>query len=224
MTLFGIAGAVVLLVLFGVGGYFLLDSKKNGTGPKPASTSAAGPKARDISNRDVDPAPLTEQEVFPTPQITAGTSAYAMLKSQAGDCPTSATDDLAALLGQVGCTQVVRATLKSPDGQFLVTAGIFNLKDKVGAEQAFNGIKPIIDAQKGRFTGLAAGDGTDAIVRAPTTLGWQPEGHFLVYCIVARLDSKPIPTEDPTSKQVITDLVETHLRDRVIGARAVAPR
>jgi hypothetical protein len=223
ITILSVVGAVVVLALCGVGGYYMFNNEQRGDRPRPTGTNAAAPKARDISSRDVDPAPLTEQEVFPAAQIAVGASAYQMLKSQAGDCPTSATDDLAALLGRAGCTQVVRATLKSPDGQYLITAGIFNLKDRAGADQAFNGIKPIIDAQKGRFTGLAAGDGTDAIVRAPTTLGWQPEGHFLVYCIVARADSKPIPADDAASKQLITDLVETHLRDKVIGARAVAP-
>jgi hypothetical protein len=112
--------------------------------------------------------------------------------------------------------------LKSPDGQFLMTAGIFNLKDEASTNQAYDQIKPTLDAQKGRFTGLPAGDGTEAIVRAPTTLGWHPRGHFLAYCIVARADSKPIATDDAASKQVISDLVEAHLRDRVIGARAVA--
>jgi hypothetical protein len=216
------AVVAVVLVAGAVGGYLLLgsDSPKNNA---PASKKADTPAPKDISTRDVDQAPLTQQELFPTPQITVGTNNYQVLKGEDGGCDTAATDDLAALLGQAGCSQVVRATLKSPDGQFLVTAGIFNLKDKASADQAFNGIKPIVDAQKGRFSGLAAGDGTDAIVRAPTTLGWQPEGHFLAYCIVARTDSKPIPADDGPSKQLITDIVESHLRDKVIEARTVSP-
>jgi hypothetical protein len=107
------------------------------------------------------------------------------------------------------------------DGQFLITAGIFNLRDETSANQAYESIKPAIDAQKGRFTGFAAGDGTEAIVRAPTTLGWYPRGHFLAYCVVARADSKLIAADDAPSKQIISNLVEIHLRDGIIGARAV---
>jgi hypothetical protein len=220
LTILSAVGVVVVLAVCGLGGYFMI----NGDRGRPTTTSGAttnAVKARDISTRDVDPAPLTEQEVFPAAQITAGAATYQVLKTQAGDCPSAATDDLAKLLGQLGCSQVVRGTLKSQDGQFLITAGIFNLKDEASANQAYEQIKPTLDAQKGRFTGLPAGDGTEAIVRAPTTLGWHPRGHFLAYCIVARADSKPIDANDAASKQVISDLVEAHLRDTVIGARAV---
>jgi hypothetical protein len=223
LTILTAVGVVVVLVVCGLGAYFMINNDKSRSAP-PSGTSGvktSGVKARDISTRDVDPATLTEQEVFPAQQITAGTATYRVLKTQATDCPSAATEDLAKLLGQLGCSQVVRGTLKSPDGQFLITAGIFNLKDEASANQAYDSIKPALEAQKGRFTGLPAGDGTEAIVRAPTTLGWHPRGHFLVYCIVARVDGKPIAADDPASKQVISDLVETHLRDRVIGARAV---
>lgn len=220
LTILSIVGVIVVLAACGLGGYFMISGDKaRPATPSSAKTSAV--KARDISTRDVDPAPLTEQEVFPAAQITAGTATYQVLKTQSGDCPSAATDDIAKLLGQLGCSQVVRGTLKSQDGQFLITAGIFNLKDEASANQAYEQIKPALDAQKGRFTGLPAGDGTEAIVRAPTTLGWHPRGHFLAYCIVARADGKPIDANDAGSKQVISDLVEAHLRDTVIGARAV---
>jgi hypothetical protein len=216
------AVVAVVLVAGGIGGYLLLRSAP-AQDKQAASKKADAPPPKDISTRDLDQAPLTQQELFPTPQIAVGPNNYQVLKAEDGGCDTAATDDLAALLSQAGCSQVVRATLKSQDGQFVVTAGIFNLKDKPAADQAFNGIKPVVDAQKGRFSGLAAGEGTDVIVRAPTTLGWQPEGHFLAYCIVARADGKPIPADDGPSKQLITDVVESHLRDKVIGARTVNP-
>ncbi len=220
LTILSAVGVVVVLAVCGLGGYFMINSDR-GRPTTPSGAKINAVKARDISTRDVDPAPLTEQEVFPAAQITAGAATYQVLKTQAGDCPSAATDDLAKLLTQLGCSQVVRGTLKSQDGQFLITAGIFNLKDEASANQAYEQIKPTLDAQKGRFTGLPAGDGTEAIVRAPTTLGWHPRGHFLAYCIVARADSKPIDANDAASKQVISDLVEAHLRDTVIGARAV---
>jgi hypothetical protein len=222
LTILTAVGVVVILTVCGLGAYFMVNGDQ-GRHPTSAGTKISGVKTLDITTRDVDPAPLTEREVFPAAQITAGSATYQVLKTQATDCQTAATDDLAKLLSQLGCTQVVRGTLKSADGQFLITAGIFNLKDEASANQAYESIKPALDAQKGRFTGLPAGDGTEAIVRAPTTLGWHPRGHFLAYCIVARADNKPIAADDAASKQVISDLVEAHLRDSVIGARAAVP-
>ncbi|GAA1815728.1 hypothetical protein HC028_09795 [Planosporangium flavigriseum] len=211
--------AVLVLAAVGLGGYILINSQSQPAPTKPAA-SGAGAKARDISSRSVDPAPLTEQEVFSGKQVTAGSAKYQVLKTQATDCRTAATDDVATLLGDLGCSQVVRGTLKSGDSQFLITAGIFNLNDETGANKAYETIKPMLDAQKGRFTGLAAGDGTEAMVRAPTTLGWHPLGHFLAYSIVARADGKPIAADDPASKQAISDVVEGYLRDTVLAARA----
>jgi hypothetical protein len=221
LTVLIAVAVVAVLGVCGIGGYFVV----NGDRAKPTgktTTKAVPAKPRDISTRDVDPAPLTEQEVFPSQQIAVGTNTYQLLKTAAGNCGDAATDDLANMLNQVGCSQVVRGTLKSQDGQYLITAGIFNLKDEAGANHAYESIKPTLDAQKGRFTGLPAGDGTEAIVRAPTTLGWHPRGHFLAYCIVARTDGKPISADDSISKQIISDMVEGQLRDKVIGARAVA--
>jgi hypothetical protein len=214
-------GVVVVLTVCGVGAYyFLINNERGKPAPRKQGAKPVSVQPRDISSRDVDPAPLTEPELFPAPQVTVATTNYQVLKTQATDCPVAAADDLGKLLVQLGCSQVVRGTLKSPDGQYLVTAGIFNLKDETSANQAYEQIKPTIDAQKGRLTGLPAGDGTEAIIRAPTTLGWHPRGHFLAYCIVAHADSKPIAADDPGSKQIISDLVEGHLRDRVIGARS----
>jgi hypothetical protein len=211
---------VIVLALVAVGGYLLINSGQSSPPAKQPAKGTAASKARDISTRDVDQAALTEQEVFPGQQIAVHAAAYQVLKTQATDCQNAATDDIAKLLGDLNCTQVVRGTLKSPDGQFLITAGVFNLKDEASANKAYESIKPALDAQKGRFTGLAAGDGTEAIVRAPTTLGWHPLGHFLAYAIVARADGKPIAADDAASKEVISDIVEGHLRDGIIGARA----
>jgi hypothetical protein len=222
LTTLLIVVAVVVLALVALGGYLLINSGQSNP-PAKRSASGAGVKARDISSRDVDQTPMTEKELFPSPQIVVGSASYQVLKTQAADCQSAASDDLAKLLGDLDCSQVVRGTLRSPDSQFLITAGIFNLKDEASANKAYETIKPTLDTQKGRFSGLAAGDGTEAIVRAPTTLGWHPLGHFLAYCIVAHADSKPIAADDPASKQVISDVVEGYLRDGVLGARAAGP-
>jgi hypothetical protein len=189
-------------------------------------SATASPPTRDISSRDVGSAPLTEAEVFAGGQFTGAPNEppYVVLKTQASaDCGVAATDQLGALLTQAGCSQVVRGTLKSPNGAYLITAGIFNLKDESSANQAHESIKPTVDAQKGRFTGLLAGPGTEAIIRAPTHLGWNVRGHFLAYCVIARTDGKAFDPNDGFPQQIIFDVVETHLREVVIGARTVVP-
>jgi hypothetical protein len=166
--------------------------------------------------------------VFPNPKIVAvaGDPPYQILKTQiAADCTVAAADDLGKLLVQQGCNQVVRATMKSPTGDYLITAGLFNLTDQTSAETAFNGVKPIIDAQKGRFVGMSVGPntGTDAIVRAPTQLGWNFRGHFIAYCVIARTDGQAFASSDQTPNQITFDIVETYLEGTIIGKRSTVP-
>ncbi|HLL66087.1 MAG TPA: hypothetical protein VK453_10115 [Micromonosporaceae bacterium] len=220
-----VAIGVVLVVLITAVSVWYFTRNRGEAAPTPdvgASTEVPG---RDLSSRDVDPDPLTEAEVFPAEAITlAGNDApYAVLKKQTSDdCRTAAADELGTLLTDSGCSQVVRATLKHPTGQYLITTGLFNLADQISADQAHEGIKPAVDAQKGRFTVMPAGAGTEAIVRAPTQLGWNVRGHFLAYCVIARANGEAFTADDPLPKQIIADLIETYLGDQVIGARAAA--
>jgi hypothetical protein len=222
-----VIGVLVLVAACGLGTYFMVKDERKG--PAQANTGATqGPKTRDISSRKVDAAALTEAEVFPSNKIVAVANEppYQILKTQiAADCTVAAADDLGKLLVQQGCNQVVRATMKSPNGDYLITAGLFNLADQTSAETAFNGVKPIIDAQKGRFVGMSVGPntGTDAIVRAPTQLGWNFRGHFIAYCVIARTDAQAFAASDQTPNQITFDIVETYLEGTIIGKRATVP-
>ncbi|GAB3864054.1 hypothetical protein ACFPIJ_49490 [Dactylosporangium cerinum] len=220
-----VIGVVVLLAACGLGSWFIFKDEKNG--PESArSSTAAGPKKRDISSRQVDPNPLTEAEVFPQNSIVAVADEppYLILKTQASpDCKTAATDELATLLAGAGCSEVVRATMKNPSEEYLITAGIFNLDTEKAAATAFDGVKPIVDGQKGRFAGMSvgAGTGTDAIVRAPTQLGWNYRGHFIAFVVIARVDGKDFAPDDPYPNQITYDIVETYLENGIIGNRAI---
>jgi hypothetical protein len=220
-------GVVVLLAVCGLTSYFIVVDERAGTDAKANGASAAPTvEIRDITTRDVDPKPLTVLEVFPTAQVTivAGQPAYQVLKTQAAtDCRVAATGDLGKQLVQAGCNQVVRATLKSPTGAYLVTGGIFNLVSQTVAEQVHEAVKPLIDTQKGRFSGLIAGKGTEPIVLSSTHLGWDVRGHFLVYCVIARADGKPFAQNDQYAKQIIYDIIELHLRNSVLEKRATVP-
>lgn len=212
-----VVGALVVVAACAFGSFMMF---KDGTS-NPNAKASASPQQRDISSQAVDPAPLTVEELFPQSSITpvANEPPYEVIKTQAvEDCKTAATDELGALLAAQGCTQIVRGTMKHPTGNYVVTAGIFNLKDEGSAQSARNGIKPIIDAQKGRFNGLAA-TGADAIMRASTQLGWNVMGHYLAYCVIARTDGKAFESTDGYPSQIIYDIVDTYLAKGVIGNR-----
>ncbi|GAA0919361.1 hypothetical protein GCM10009558_030470 [Virgisporangium aurantiacum] len=219
-------GVLVLFAVCGLSTWFVFQDELSGDkGGNNAqnNTPAAG---RDITSRDADPNPLTEAEVFPL-EVLAGQTGnqYTILKKEAKtDCSTAASDDLAKLLADNGCSQVVRGTLKSNDGVYFITAGIFNLKDEPAAINTHENIEPTVKAQKGRFTGLLAGAGTEVLVRAPMVLGWHARGHFLAYCVIARVDGQGFDAASQAARdQIQADILTAHLRDAIIGGRA-APK
>ncbi len=204
----------------------MLTDDQNGLARQVGDAAEPTTLPRDISSRDVDPEPLTIAEVFPGKEIVINVdeSAYRVLKTQASkNCATAASDELHALLTEVGCSQVVRGTLRSPSGIYLMTAGIFNLADAAGAESAHDRTKSIIDNRKGGFQGLIAGSGTDAIVLPSAQVGWHVRGHYLVYCVIAKADGTPIGENDPFARQSLSDVIESYLRGRILESRATTP-
>ncbi len=148
---------------------------------------------------------------------------YQVVKAEAGQCKNAVVGDLAALLESGGCSQVVRATLLTADQQFVVTTGIFNLRDEATTKQVKEGVKGIVNATKGRFTGFMAGGATDVIGRAKTQLAWDVRGHFLIYCVIARADSGEPDAASPPVTQMVTDLVESYLNETVLTNRTLTP-
>jgi hypothetical protein len=215
---------VVLLTVCGFSAYFIMEDERAGVAAVNDVLASPTVVPRDISSREVDPAPLTEAEVFPASEIAIvpGQPAYQVLKTQEiADCRAGATDDLRALLAEAGCSQLVRGTLKSPTGAYLVTGGIFNLATEENANKVYDGIKPLVDANKGRFTGLVAGKETQPIALAETHLGWDVRGHYLVYCVIARADGRKFDPGDPYARQIIYDMIVLHLKNNVLEKRAV---
>src|SRR5439155_9828284 len=192
--------------------------------PTPSPTPSPSPKKRDISTRAVDPAALTEQEVFPSTKISVDRTRppYTVVKTQAlTDCRQAATAELGATLVNLGCNQAVRATLTSPDGTYVVTAGIFNLDTTESTQTLFRSIQGIISGGKGALTGLPAGGGTDVIATAPAWVGWEPNAHFFSYCMITQADGKGYNAQDTNLAQIIYDLVNVHLSG-VVSARTKA--
>jgi len=217
-------GIFTMLAVCGLSSFFIVADERQG---RDAQASGAAPPVtvlRDISSREADPAPLTATEVFPGREVAVDPArpAYRVLKARADRrCAAAASGEIGALLTDLGCDQVVRGTLRAPAAGYLVTAGIFNLDDVEGADWARQKIKSMVDGGRGRFQGMVAGKGTEAIALSSARVGWHVRGHYLVYCVAARADGKPIAAGDAQAGQILNDMIELYLRGTVLGRRAV---
>ncbi|MET8372731.1 hypothetical protein [Micromonospora profundi] len=225
----GGAAVLVLLALCGLGAAALLADRNQEPQTTPTlQPNAAAPtpaQRQDLDSRDTDQAPLTAKELFPGKELKLadGQPAYKVLKTQSsGSCAVAATGEVADLLVRLGCNQVVRATLRSPSGDHLVTTGLFNLTDKVSAERTRDRLRQLLDERQGRFRGLTTGDddGTDALTSAPARVGWQVRGHYLAYALVVRADGAAVKSGDAKIREVLFDMIEVHLSRGVLQRRA----
>ncbi|MER7165868.1 hypothetical protein ABT336_07270 [Micromonospora sp. NPDC000207] len=224
-VLIGSAAVLVLLALCGLTAAALIVDRDPEVPGTPAAAPVTAPhrtEPQNIDSRDTDQAPLTTKEVFGTKRLTLdGTAPYQVLRTHSsGSCATAATGEVADLLARVGCSQVVRGTLRSPDGRHLVTAGLFNLPDVANAERARDRIRELLDERQGRFQGMPAGDDTAVLGTAPSRVGWQVRGHYLAFTLVVRAAGESIPSGDPTVRDIMFDLIELHLDKTVLEARA----
>ncbi|MDG4793997.1 hypothetical protein [Micromonospora sp. WMMD1082] len=228
-VLVGGAAVLVLLALCGLTAATLLDGRtligqQAAPSAAPDTTRGGAPaEASDLDSRDTDQAPLTAREVFPASTLAIGDSqtGYEVLRTQSSaSCAVAATGEVADLLVRLGCNQVVRATLRAPDGDHLVTAGLFNLADRSSAERARDKIRQVLDERQGRFRGMSAGDGTEVITTAPARVGWQVRGHYIGYAVVARTDGATIRSGDTGVREILFDLLEQHLNQGVLERRA----
>ncbi|MCW3839712.1 hypothetical protein ONA70_06335 [Micromonospora yasonensis] len=224
-------GGFAVLVLLALCGLAVAALLRDRTGTPQAGTPTGQPVVEqssaadgtDLDSRDTDQLALTAKEVFPGSRlvVTDGQPAYEVLKtSSSGSCPVAATGEIADMLVRLGCNQVVRATLRSPDGKYLLTAGLFNLTDVASAQRARDRIRQLLDERQGRFRGMTAGDNTEAVGKAAARVGWQVRGHYIAYCLVTRADGERITTTDATVRQILYDLIEVHLNRGVLERRA----
>jgi hypothetical protein len=226
-TVLTLLGALALVVTCGLSSWFIvLDERQGQDARADGATPQVTVRPRDISSRAVDPQPLTVKEVFPgaTFALNPNEPPYKVLKTQATtSCDVAVDGEIVKLLKQLGCNQVVRGTMRSPTGGYLATGGIFNLENSTGTELARTKIKELVNAKKGRFNGMAAGDGTEAVATSAAHVGWDIRGHYLIYCVIARSDGNAFADNDPYARQIMYDIVEWQLRDQVLEKRATEP-
>ncbi|GIF12301.1 hypothetical protein [Actinoplanes teichomyceticus] len=165
---------------------------------------------RGIRSRAADPDPLTVTETFP-----AGAAGYRVAKAVAEtDCTVAVTGGLRSALAAYGCSQAVRAALTVPGG-YQVTAGVLNLADSQSATAVAEQIRHLVETGDGGFTGL-----TGAPPAPGTPVGWRARGHYLVYCVIAGRDGRPVTGPDPRPATITGHLLDTYLSDQVLGRRA----
>ncbi|BCJ71144.1 hypothetical protein CS0771_06880 [Catellatospora sp. IY07-71] len=228
-----VLGVVAVLAVCAVGSFLMVLDEKKGNQAQANSSPPPTATPVDITSREVDPKPLTAAEVFPGTQIVIDpnkpTEVYTVIKPQVlTDCRAAASGEITKLITTLGCSQVVRGTMKSPNGAYLVTGGIVNLDTVASAEKAYEAIKPIVDDGKGRFLGYAPDRQakksiTKPLALASTHAGWNIKGHYLVYCVIARSDGQEIAVGDPFAKQILYDVIEFYLRGKVLEDRATDP-
>lgn len=216
MVAIGVIATVVVMATCGLGSYLLVSDERRVVGATPTPTAAV--PTRDISSRETDPSALTAADVFPDAEIVADPAfpPYTRIGEAqvAENCRIAATGEVGLLLESLGCNQVVRATFRSPDGAYLVTAGVFNLVDNAASVKAHTDIGQLVtDEANGRFNGYIPDRSLRVLGTAPTNLSWDVRGHFLVYCVIARADGKEFLPEDPNLPVIVYDLVEKYLRD-----------
>ncbi|MFE9688509.1 hypothetical protein [Micromonospora sp. NPDC005806] len=227
-ALIGGAAVLVLLALCGLAVAALLQDRKGtpqaGTPTgQPVVDQSGAADDTGLNSRDTDQLALTAKEVFPGKAlvINSGQPAYQVLRTNSsGSCAVATTGEIADLLVRLGCNQVVRATLRSPDGQHLLTAGLFNLTDVASAQRARDRIRQMLDERQGRFRGMAAGNDTQAVEEAAARVGWQVRGHYIAYCLVTRADGARISSTDTRTREILYDVIEVYLNRGVLERRA----
>ncbi|AGL14469.1 hypothetical protein [Actinoplanes sp. N902-109] len=219
VILTGLAALIVTSIVVLVGFFVVAEERRGQSGGSAAAPAYLAPAA--INSRAADPQPLTRQEVFPTGEIrlVAATPYRVTGTHLDSDCARAATGELADLLTEHGCNQIVRATMTAPYGGYRVTAGIFNLTDDTGAAAAAERAGTLIETGRGGFATIDSA-GSVPPATPPAQAGWQARGHYLLFCLISRPDGGVVSDDDPYADRITADLIQQYLTDDVIALRS----
>jgi hypothetical protein len=213
-------GAVILLAICGLSGFFIIAEVRRGH----ADAAQPSEPSEILTTRGADAIPLSLDEVFPTSdiQVVDGAPAYRVeMRHIDTDCNIAATGELGRVLLDQGCSQVVRARMIAPYGDYLVTTGLFNLSDATSAAQVGNTAKRLVESGTGTFAAMSAdGPGTDPTHQPLAQVNWHEHGHYLLYAVIARPDGQVVHDDDPYAQQITVDLIESYLNGHVLAKRA----
>jgi hypothetical protein len=219
-------GAVIMLGICGLSSFFVIVDERRGLGAEDTGTVVAAQADTQyaISSRRLDPQPLSQSEVFSATriQLESGSDPYLVALTHIDtDCDSAGTGALGELLATAGCTQVVRASMASPYGDYQVTAGLFNLVDEGAAKRVAGQVHALVETGEGSFASMAAGaaPGQDPRDRPDSYVAWHEHGHFLVFCVVSRPDGVKVSAEDPYARRITKDLLDAYLSEEILGVR-----
>jgi hypothetical protein len=185
----------------------------------------AAPVADALPSRAADATPLSLAEVFPDPDAVrppGGVAPYPVTMTHIdSQCSIATTGTLGRLLADRGCSQVVRASLTAPYGDYQVTTGLFNLADAAGASALDAQLRHLVETGDGSFAAMAGGQpGTSPVPTTAAQVGWHARGHYLLYCVITRPGGAVVPDDDPNAARITADLVDGYLDGSVLAKRA----
>ena len=228
-----VVSALAVAAACGAGAFIVLrEGEPDPTAPSDAAPASDDPSSVDesagapgvvdpIASRDTDSAPITVAELFGAKTIApAGAAgAYEVLDTEElTDCAEAALDELAELLSDADCTQTVRATVVSPDGEYAATAGVLNLGDAAEAEALSAAIEADLE---GGFAALRTDGEAEELGRAPTMVGYNTYGHFLMYVVIGRTDGEAIEDADDPVRVIVGDIVDVWFVDQLGPRREI---
>ncbi|SDT71176.1 hypothetical protein [Actinoplanes derwentensis] len=205
----GLAALIVLGIFVMVGILVVADEQR----PSPGRTLASAEIDARIASRTVDPAALSTAEVFPAGSADFATTA----REVTADCAVAATGALRTTLARYGCTQAVRAALTVGYADYRITAGMLNLPDTASATAVNDQVRALVETGDGGFADMSG-----AATAAGTPVLWRTRGHYVMYCVITGPAGALVPAGDPRVQRVTTELLDTHLHDRVLVRRAGA--
>lgn len=227
-----IVSGLAVVAACGAGAYIVLNEGEqhpiagsaSGDRAEPSEDEASGdeeaPEVVDpIESRETDPEPLTVAELFGSSTFTPAGAAgsYEVLESEElDDCSEAGIEDLAEILADSGCTQVVRATMVDSGGEFAATAGVVNLENAAEAEELREAVE-----SGGKFAVLRTGGDASELGRAKTMLGYIAYGHYLLYVVIGRTDGEDLTEAGDPVLTVVNDLVDVWLVDQLRPRRDV---
>jgi hypothetical protein len=201
----GLAGLIVLGIVVMLGVLIVADDRR------PPAQLASTEVDQRIATREVDPVPLSADEVFPTGVTTFGVTRTDLT----ADCSLAAGGALRTTLQRYGCSQAVRAALTVPYADYRITAGILNLPDTTSAMAVGDQVRYLVETGDGSFTemsGATTGPGTPVL--------WRTRGHYVMYCVITGPSGELVAPDAPQLDQLTRDILDTHLHDSVLIRRA----
>ena len=203
---------LVLVVACGAGTWLVLADRETAPG------APVLPGTDGLASRADDAVPVTAAELFGTDTVTVGGTEYRVLGTEEpADCGSAAAEPMAGVLAEAGCSQVVRATVITTDGDVPATVGVVNLVDSGAAHRVRD---RLASGDGGGFTALRCDGGAEKLGLGPTVLGFNVRGHYLLYTVVGRNDGTEPSRDDDTVAAVVSDLVDVYLVDRLEERRS----